>query len=104
MKRGRRSKLQFGLSHEHIDTMATRANNMGIYTVESLVNGIYYFFEEDSCVIASKNGHMMMSIETAEQLAKELAEIIDDVREDRREHRKPMSSRSIGKMLERDFA
>lgn len=103
MKRGRKSKLQFGLHHDHIDMMATRANNMGIYTVESLVNGIYYFFEDDSCVIASTNGHMMMSMDTAEQLVQELAEIIKDVRQDKRESRTPMSSKAIGKMLERDF-
>ena len=102
MGRGRKSKLQFGIDHaDHIDGIATRANNMGIYTVESLIDGIYYFFEDDECVIAGTNGHMKMKIDTAEQMAQELTDIINDVRES---DRTPMSSKAIGKMLERDFA
>lgn len=101
MKRGRKSRLQFGLNNaDHMDMVATRANNMGIYTVESLMSGIYYFFEDDECVVAGTNGHVKMTIETAEKLAEELAAIITDVREN---DRTPMSSKAIGQMLERDI-
>lgn len=98
MKRGRKSRLQFSETNaDHLDNMATKANNMGVYVVESLMNGVYYFFEEGECVIASSSGHMKMDIDTAEKLAQELADIVCDVRES---DRTPMSSKAIGRMLE----
>ena len=104
MKRGRKSKLEFHEyreSHNDIDTKATRANNLGMYTVESLTSGIYYFFDDEKCVIAGTSGFVMMSRETAKQIADEFADIVREVNEN---HRTPMSSKAIGKMLERDFA
>jgi hypothetical protein len=101
MKRGRKSKIKFGVERaNHIAEKATRANNMGIYTVESLVDGICYFFESGECVVAGGNGYVRMSIDTAKQVAEELSAIIEDVAHN---DRKPMSSRAIGKMLEGDF-
>lgn len=98
MARGRKSIMQFNTNRsEHMDGVATRANNMGIYTVESLMDGIYYFFDDEECVVATWSGNVRMKIETAEMMAKELSAIIRDVRGN---DRTPMSSKDIGKMLE----
>lgn len=98
--------IEIGIFHEkrNIDTMATRATNMGIFTVESMVGNTTMFFEDDKLVIGTPFGFMAMSTDKAETLAKEILELIPMYRQDRREGRTPMDSRSIGKMLERDFA
>jgi len=88
---------------KNIDTMATKASNMGIYTVDSLISTVHYFFEDDEVVIATPNGHLRTTIDRAETLAKELTDLIPEIRNGRREGRTVMDSRSIGKMLESDF-
>lgn len=102
--RGKNIEIKEYPHKRDVDILATRANNMGIYTVESMVGGTQFFFEDDHVVISTKYGYIHMTIERAETIAEELLEIIPMVRQDRREGRKPMDSRSIGKMLERDFA
>lgn len=98
MARGRKSKIKFGLNHPHIGEMATRANNTGAYTVESLESGIYYFCEGDEIMVATTNGHLRMKLDVAELVANEIHGIASDYRQF--EGRTPMSSRRISKMLE----
>ena len=54
-------------------------------------------------IIGTPNGELKISIDKAERIAKELVEIIPEVRRHTDSGRKIMDSRSIGKMLERDF-
>ena len=103
MSRGRPPKLAFGPGDDHIADKATRAANVGIYTVESLSDGIYYFFENDYVTIATKRGSVKMKLSTADTIVNELSDIIRDVRQNRKDGRKPMDARSIGRMLESDF-
>lgn len=98
--RGRKPIIQFANEDKHIAEIATLATNMGIYTVESLKGGIYYFCEDDKIVIATSRGYMKTDISTAEILAEELNGIIYDFRTYMREGRKLMDTRSISKMLE----
>ena len=102
----RGKNIEFGIFREKkdIENMATRAGNIGVYTVDSMVGGAHYFFEDDRVLIGTPHGFMSMSIDKAETIATEILEILPMIRQDRREGRIPMDSRSIGKMLERDFA
>lgn len=99
MKQGRPPIATFGVHNKEIDTLATRATNKGIYTVDSMNNGICYFFEDGIVVIATSGGYVKMNIETAECMAEELKEIIKDVKQDAREGRTPMNAKAISKML-----
>ena len=100
MKPGRKPLIAFGTGEEHIVNKATHAGNIGIYTVESLLNGIYYFFEGDKVVIGTHSGYMLTTLDTAETMANELIDIIQDVRQNQRDRRYPMNEVEISKMLE----
>ena len=52
MGRGRKTPIEIGISTRHIAELATSATSMGIYTVESLKGGIYYFLEDDDYRLA----------------------------------------------------
>lgn len=88
---------------KNIEEIATRATNQGIYTVDSEVRTVHYFFEDGKMVLGTPNGHLRLSMDMAETIASELVEIIPEVRQHTYSGRKIMDSRSIGKMLERDF-
>lgn len=88
---------------KNIEELATRATNQGIYTVDSEVRTVHYFFEDGVMVLGTPNGHLKLSMDRAERIAKELVEIIPEVRQHTDSGRRIMDSRSIGKMLERDF-
>lgn len=100
MTRGRKPIAVFGYENKHIDYTARVATNKGIYVVESLRNGLYYFLDGDQVVIATSAGHMRINLETAELIAGELCGIIADYKESKRENRVQMDSRAISKMLE----
>ena len=87
----------------NIEEIATRATNQGIYTIDSEVRTVHYFFDEGVMILGTPNGHLRLSIDKAERIAEELVEIIPEVRQHARSGRKVMDSRSIGKMLEGDF-
>lgn len=88
---------------KNVDEMATRASNDGIYTVDSFIKTLHYFFEGNEVVLATPHGYLRTSLDKAETMCRELQEIIPMVRDDIKEGRKPMDSRSIGKMLGSDF-
>lgn len=98
--RGKKPVAIFGYANRHMAETATIATNKGIYVVESLCGGLYYFLEDEQVIIASSGGHMRVDLETAEMIASELAGIIADYKADKREGRKPMNTRQISKMLE----
>lgn len=100
MSRGRKPIAVFGYENRHIDYTARVATNKGIYVVESLRNGLYYFLDDGEVVIATSAGHMRIDIQTAELIADELAGIIRDYKVDQREKRMQMGSRDISRMLE----
>ena len=100
MSRGRKPIAVFGYENKHIDYTARVATNKGIYVVESLRNGLYYFLDDGEVVIATSAGHMRIDIQTAELIADELAGIIRDYKVDQREKRMQMGSRDISRMLE----
>ena len=100
MTRGRKPVAVFGYENKHIDYTARVATNKGIYVVESLKNGLYYFLDDGEVVIATSAGHMRIDIETAELIVSELGGIIADYKANQREHRVQMNSREISKMLE----
>lgn len=87
-----------------IEGIATRATNKGVYTVDSEVRTVHYFFEDGNMVLGTPNGNLRLSMDMAETIASELVEIIPEVRAHTRSGRRLMDSRSIRKMLEGDFA
>ena len=87
----------------NIEEIATRATNQGVYTVDSEVRTVHFFFENGVLTLGTPNGDLKLSMDKAERIAKELVEIIPEVRQHTNSGRKIMDSRSIGKMLERDF-
>ena len=98
--RGKKPPIEIGLTKRHIAELATAATNMGIYTVESLRSGIYYFLEDDKVVIATCRGHIKADIPTMQLIADELPQIIEQFLQEEREGRTLMNSREISKMLE----
>ena len=100
MTQGRKPIAVFGYENKHIDYTARVATNKGVYVVESLKNGLYYFLKDGQVSIATSAGHMRINLETAELIAGELGGIIADFKESQREHRVQMDSRAISKMLE----
>ena len=98
--RGRKSPIEVCFHNKHIAETATTASNMGIYTVESLKPGLYYFLEDESVVIATCRGCIKMDLSMAELFADELKDIIQDFKSDIQEGRRPMDTRAISKMLE----
>lgn len=87
----------------NIDEIATRATNQGVYTVDSEVRTVHYFFEKGVMTLGTPNGDLQLSIDKAERIAKELVEIIPEVRQHTDSGRTIMDARAIGKMLEGDF-
>ncbi len=83
--------------------MATKASNDGLYTVDSMIPTLHYFFDGKYVTLATPNGRIRMTIDRAETISEELAEIIPMVRDDIKNNRRPMDARSIGKMLEKDM-
>ena len=88
---------------KNVEIMATKATNEGVYTVDSLIATLHYFFEGNEVVLATPHGYIRTDLDRAETIGKELVELVPEIREDRRVGRKPMDARSIGKMLESDF-
>lgn len=88
---------------KNVDCMATRANNIGVYTVDSLIGTLHYFFEGNEVVLATPNGYIKTTLDRAETIGKELVELIPEIRHGQKEGRKPMDARAIGKMLGSDF-
>ena len=88
---------------KNVACMATKASNDGMYTVDSMVGTLHYFFDDKYVTLATPNGYIRLTIERAETIAEELAEIIPMVRDDIKNNRRPMDARSIGKMLEKDM-
>ena len=78
---------------KNVEQMAARASNVGVYTVDSLIKTVHYFFEGDELVLATPNGYIMTSVDKAETICEELAEIIPMVRENEREGRKDSTER-----------
>ena len=88
---------------KNVACMATKASNDGMYTVDSLIPTLHYFFDSKYVTLATPNGRIRMTIDRAETIVEELAEIIPMVRQDIKDKRRPMDARSIGKMLEKDM-
>lgn len=86
---------------KNVDKMATRASNDGIYTVDSFIKTLHYFFEGNEVVISTPYGYLRTSLDKAETIGNELVEIIPMVKQDLRDGRKPMNAKAIGQMLRR---
>ena len=97
--RGRKPAATFGRGERHLAETATVATNNGVYVVESLRVGLYYFLEGDQVVIATSGGFMKMELDVAETMAAEFGGIINDFKKNKRDGREPMDSRAIGVML-----
>ena len=97
--RGKKPAATFGKCKRHVAENATIATNHGVYVVESLRVGLYYFLEDDQVVIATSEGFMKMELDVAETMAAEFGGIISDYKQTKRDGREPMGSRAIGNML-----
>lgn len=64
----------------NMDGLATKADAMGVYTVESLVKGVCFFLDREDIVISSGGGFFRMSQMDAMKICKEAVEIIKDYR------------------------
>lgn len=64
----------------NMDRLATKADAMGVYTVESLVKGVCFFLDREDIVISSGGGFFRMSQIDAMKICKEAVEIIKDYR------------------------
>lgn len=67
-----------------IDKVCEKAENMGIYNVESEKRGVAYMYEDDEIAIVTSRGHMLMSVDTARVVAEELIGLIEDIKDLRR--------------------
>ena len=63
-----------------MESVALKAEDLDVYTVQSLKEGIYYFCADEAVVISTQNGFIWMNEKTAEIVAEELTEILKDVK------------------------
>ena len=100
MRGGRKPVASFCRKDLHINEMATTATNMGAYTVESLVNGLCYFIDDNTVVFGTHTGFMKVNMSTAKTMAKELPQILADYTANRHNGLEQMSTREIQRMLD----
>lgn len=84
MDRGRAVTIVGYPEKRPIDKVCHKAENMGIYNVESEKRGVAYMYDSGEIAIVTSRGHVMMSFETAETLVEELFGLIKDIKDLRR--------------------
>ena len=65
---------------QNMTRKADKAGMHGVYSVESMKNGIWYFCADRAIVISTIDGFVWMKEETAETVANELLGILEDVK------------------------
>ena len=84
MAKGKAIKV-IGYDEKHpLDKICEKAENMGIYNVESEKRGVAYMYALDEIAIVTARGRVEMSVETAETLIEELKGLIEDIKDMRR--------------------
>lgn len=67
-----------------VDVQCRRAEDYGIYNVESEKRGVAYMYADDEIAIVTSRGYLRMSVETAACLCEELTGLIEDIKDMRR--------------------
>ena len=77
--RGKKARVKITQEEHNLISFLKRAENSGIYAVESLVAGVAYVCADDEFAIATSNGHIRMPREDARSIAKEIVGICNDL-------------------------
>ena len=76
---GKRARVSITQEEHNLITFLKKAENSGVYAVESLVAGVAYVCADDEFAIATSNGHIRMPREDAMSIAKEIVGICNDI-------------------------
>ena len=77
--RGKRARVSITQEEHNLITFLKKAENIGVYAVESLVSGVAYLCADDEFAIATSNGHIRMPREDARSMAQEIVGICNDL-------------------------
>ena len=76
---GKRARVSITQEEHNLITFLKKAENSGVYAVESLVAGVAYVCADDEFAIATSNGHIRMTKEDARNVAQEIVGICNDL-------------------------
>ena len=76
---GKRARVSITQEEHNLISFLKKAENSGVYAVESLVAGVAYVCADDEFAIATSNGHIRMPREDARSTAQEIAGISTDL-------------------------
>lgn len=71
--------LKITQEHHKLTDFLKKAENHGVYAVESLMNGVAYVYKDDEFAIATCKGHVRMNKKDAVKMAKEIIDIFSDI-------------------------
>ena len=77
--RGKKARVKITQEEHNLISFLKRAENSGIYAVESLVSGVAYLCADDEFAITTSNGHIRMTKEDAKSIAQEIVGICNDI-------------------------
>ena len=84
MYKGRAITIQGFDRKRPLDKLCDKAENNGIYSMESERGGVAYMYEDDEIAIVTSRGCVRMSVETAGLLVEELSGLLEDIKDMRR--------------------
>ena len=76
---GKRARVKITQEEHNLISFLKKAENSGVYAVESLVAGVAYVCADDEFAIATCNGHIRMPREDARSIAQEIVGICNDL-------------------------
>ena len=76
---GKRARVSITQEEHNLTPLLNKAENSGVYAVESLVAGVAYVCADDEFAIATSNGHIRMPREDARSIAQEIVGICNDL-------------------------
>ena len=76
---GKRGRVSITQEELNLITFLKKAENSGVYAVESLVAGVAYVCADDEFAIATSDGRIRMPREDAKSIAQEIVGICNDL-------------------------
>ena len=76
---GKRARVSITQEEHNLISFLKKAENSGVYAVESLVAGVAHVCDDDEFAIATSNGHIRMPREDARSIAQEIVGICNDL-------------------------
>ena len=76
---GKRARVSITQEEHNLITFLKKAENSGVYAVESLVAGVAYVCADDGFEVATSNGYIRMPRQDERSIAQEIVGICNDL-------------------------